>query len=554
MNYTLGSKSLLQAGRALAHQWVTERAPNSAVGLLIAGAHLGPSQPLSADGALVHEAIETLTPAAGSGTVDLAAAIARAAAMLPADPAGGAIVVISDLSQNSLPVAARAGAPGVPITWLDAAGRSSPPGSARRSLPNLAVTKLTALPGGTLEVEVQNFGDTAVAGRGLTLQVGAQPRQRALVDVPAHGSMRKVFAVQAPAGAAFGARARLDASTEDGFGADDVLEAQLEVAAACRVLAVDGAPHSRLAATELYYVERALAQVPPGQPAIQLTPVARPALLQTLVSATEAPFDVLLLANVGALTAEEGRAVGDAVDRGAGLIVALGDQVVLEGDRDGAAYAAVLPFQLRDLARHPQALQVDGGVPFGAIAQQHPVFADLGEAALAGLRRARTQQFIYASARAASGSEVLLAFDGGAPALLEAPRAGGRGPVLLWTTSLDRDWTDLPTLGVFVPLLQRLVRYAAAPDGALAPAGKGRTAAQDVSESDFTPLEASTLLAMGQGGGVGAPEGTLQTQQGQPGAQPLALMSLLLGLVAAWEAWLAGGVRRRLRPSPRALR
>jgi len=536
MNYTLGRKSLLQAARALAHAWVSERAQGDQVGLLIAGAQGGVAQPLTADGALLHEALEARTPAAGSGTADLAAAIAQATAMLPQGSGAKGIVVISDLSQNSLPSGLALGADAPPITWLDAAARPSAQGSPKGALPNVAVTALAALPGPSLEVEVRNFGDAAVTGRGLTLQAGPTLRQRALVDVPAHGTLRKVFAAQGLGGTALQARARLDGSAQDGFVADDVLEARLEVAPVSRVLAVDGAPHSRLAASELYYVERALAEVPKGQPAIALTTVARPALLQAL-DAGPRPFDVLLLANVGALTAEEGRAVRRAVEDGAGLIVALGDQLVLKGDQDAAAYSAVMPFELRDLMRHPQALQVDVGVPFGAIAQEHPLFADLGEAALAGLRRARTQQFFYAAPHAAPGSRVLLAFEEGAPALLEAPGAPGRGPVLLWTTSLDRDWTDLPTLGVFVPWMQRLVRYAAAPG---AEANAARPAIQDTSESDFAPIEAATLLALGQGRpGMGAEEGAPQAHGGQPGARPLVLLSLLLGLTAAWEAWLS---------------
>jgi hypothetical protein len=49
-------------------------------------------------------------------------------------------------------------------------------------------------------------------------------------------------------------------------------------------------------------------------------------------------------------------------------------------------------------------------------------------------------------------------FDDGAPALVE--RAVGQGKVLLWASSLDEYWTDLPLQPVFLPFIHQVAKYA----------------------------------------------------------------------------------------------
>ena len=51
----------------------------------------------------------------------------------------------------------------------------------------------------------------------------------------------------------------------------------------------------------------------------------------------------------------------------------------------------------------------------------------------------------------------LLWYDDGSPALVEARRAQGR--VMFFTSTVDRDWTDLPIRPGYLPLVQQLVRY-----------------------------------------------------------------------------------------------
>jgi hypothetical protein len=54
-------------------------------------------------------------------------------------------------------------------------------------------------------------------------------------------------------------------------------------------------------------------------------------------------------------------------------------------------------------------------------------------------------------------AKTLLTLDNGAPLLVE--HGVGRGRVMMFTSTADRDWSDLPTRPVYVPLIHGLVSY-----------------------------------------------------------------------------------------------
>jgi hypothetical protein len=96
--------------------------------------------------------------------------------------------------------------------------------------------------------------------------------------------------------------------------------------------------------------------------------------------------------------------------------------------------------------------------------RRHPLLAAFparGE----GLASARFFQFLLlAPLPDAPGRRIVLRYESGAPALVEAQI--GRGRVLLLTTTVDREWTDLPIRPGFLPLVQESARFlAGAPSG-----------------------------------------------------------------------------------------
>jgi hypothetical protein len=65
----------------------------------------------------------------------------------------------------------------------------------------------------------------------------------------------------------------------------------------------------------------------------------------------------------------------------------------------------------------------------------------------------------YRAVTRAEGAEVLASFDDGSPALLE--RRVGAGRALMWVSSLDLAWSDLPVKPVFLPFVHQMARHLA---------------------------------------------------------------------------------------------
>jgi hypothetical protein len=100
----------------------------------------------------------------------------------------------------------------------------------------------------------------------------------------------------------------------------------------------------------------------------------------------------------------------------------------------------------------------DRGGTLGYIDRSHPIF-ELFSAPRSG-DFSTPRFFRYRSITPAPGDEQLARFDDGHIALLE--RKVGRGRVLVWASSFDGIWNDLPLQPVFLPVAHQMAKYAAA--------------------------------------------------------------------------------------------
>ena len=67
--------------------------------------------------------------------------------------------------------------------------------------------------------------------------------------------------------------------------------------------------------------------------------------------------------------------------------------------------------------------------------------------------------YAYRSVTAAPNTQILARFDAGTPALVE--RKVGSGHVMLWASTLDSPWSDLPLKPVFLPFIHRSMVHLA---------------------------------------------------------------------------------------------
>jgi hypothetical protein len=94
-----------------------------------------------------------------------------------------------------------------------------------------------------------------------------------------------------------------------------------------------------------------------------------------------------------------------------------------------------------------------GGIEFG-----HPVFETFRAPRSGDFASVRVYGFRNLSP--VTGAQVLARFDVGAPAVVE--RRVGAGRVLLWASSFDQSWTDLPIRSVFLPFVHRAATHLVA--------------------------------------------------------------------------------------------
>lgn len=232
-------------------------------------------------------------------------------------------------------------------------------------------------------------------------------------------------------------------SADDALPRDNAFFFAISRGQALSVLVIDGreggAPRS-------LYVERALGIG--DQPNFRVT-------TKRLgnVTASDLNGRSLILFNDSDLPGGElGRRLVDYVQNGGGLLVALGDRAA---PRDRPSYAAEL---LPTTADTPIDRTEDRGGTLGYIDRSHPIF-ELFSAPRSG-DFSTPRFFRYRSITPAPGDEQLARFDDGHIALLE--RKVGRGRVLVFASSFDGIWNDLPLQPVFLPVAHQLAKYAAA--------------------------------------------------------------------------------------------
>jgi hypothetical protein len=138
------------------------------------------------------------------------------------------------------------------------------------------------------------------------------------------------------------------------------------------------------------------------------------------------------------------------VEGGGGLVIATGPHT------EPAAFNQV--FQNFAPAKLEEAVRLTGArgsdyVVMSEIKTDHPIFEVFKNSG----RLATAHVFGYLRATASEGAGVLARFEDGSPALIEATRGGGK--LLLFTSTLDASWNDLPLTPIYLPLVRQMTRH-----------------------------------------------------------------------------------------------
>ncbi len=257
----------------------------------------------------------------------------------------------------------------------------------------------------------------------------------------------------------------------DAIPADNRRYFALAVEDRLKVLAVNGAPSEISASDELLFFRAAMLVRPLDQTSdlgrdyvsadktVALKEITPPLLSRAKL----ADYNLIVLANVADLPPPSVEALEHYVDAGGSLFITLGDRV------DPAAYnkwtgagrlhGGILPGKL--LAK------LDDAKTAGFVAwadESHPAtagFSASSRGSLSDVKFTARYKLDAAHGDSGGGGDILMQSDAGDALLVE--KRFGSGRVVLFTSTLDRDWTNLPLEPVFVPWIYRLVGYLAQP-------------------------------------------------------------------------------------------
>jgi Mg-chelatase subunit ChlD len=344
------------------------------------------------------------------------------------------VVVISDFQRNG---------------WRGEEGARLPQGTTVRPVvmtggedqPNVSVTAVS-LARSTFSNQERvavtavtvNRSMRALRGGRLALEVGGRAIQTKPLEVEAGTSASVTFdPVTLPAGVM---RATVRAG-DDALAADNVFHFVASPAQPVRVLVIDRGG----AAGGALYLTRALAiGDAPRFDAVVRQPDA--------VSDEDLRRASAVVVNDAAVSTALGRRLQRFVEAGGGLLAAAGPRATWAADVDLLPAALEAPV---DRTRG-EAARV-GGIEFA-----HPVFEPFRTPRSGDFAAARI--YGYRTVKPGTGAEVIARFDGGAPALVERRVGGGR--VLLWASTLDLAWSDLPLKPVYLPFVHQSVRHLTA--------------------------------------------------------------------------------------------
>ena len=453
--YVIDGESLLMRGLERAGRILQQLGPEAEVALLMTAEGAAPPTELSRDHLRLRDKLRAIE--ATARPADLTAALRRAGLLLAGSSQATRTVYLlgvpaaTALHSGDSPWPAGA-APELRV--VDPAGQ--------QPLDNMAVTGVTVEPdpeSGTRGIrviaELANFGGRPVRERPVALRIGDRVVARGLATVEPGQTQRKRFTAALPPGTR---AAELEVElAPDKLAIDDVRSALAERLAEIRVLLVNGDPRTVRYEDELFYLSAALRPGDRSDSGAVLTTVTTDELAGRPLD----DFDVVVLANVPALPGAVVARLRAWVEAGGGLWLTVGDNVDISEYE--TRMTPLLPQNLSgvvDLVHGASGGERSGrALTLAKLELDHPIFSVFPPDA-PGLREAGFSRIaLLGPTTDVASRRVLARYDNGTAALVQAEI--GRGRLLLFTSTIDRDWNDLPIHPGFVPLVQQTVRHLA---------------------------------------------------------------------------------------------
>ena len=448
-----GGRSLFEEAKEEARSAIRELSPEEPATLVPCTASPAAVTPLVFDRARLVSAVDDVRP--GYGVGDLNRCLELAAHVLDESPLPDRrLVVVSAFTLGALRLDAE------PPVSVGPKGEKLKPQVVLRDvtrghpLANRAIIDARAEPAPQLgprawqfTFTIRNFSNEAGRDVELKLLVNGEVVAKGFVDLAPQGTAQKTLAHRFSQG---GTVLVTGALSPDALTEDDERSLVLAVPRQLTALVVNGAPSIQKHKDEAFFVDAALSA--PGSPVRSVVRDAEAARRETLSA-----YDEVFLLNVEAPPADQVRALSEFVEAGGGLFISLGDRV----DPEGWNETGLLPRRLRVVKTAVEPSQPDAATRAARLQQvalSHPIFSPFTGRAREGLLSTRFYRYgLFEGDAPGSASEVLGTMDDGAPVFVTARR--GKGRVLVYGSTVNRDWSDLPIRTAFLPLAQRIAAW-----------------------------------------------------------------------------------------------
>jgi hypothetical protein len=275
----------------------------------------------------------------------------------------------------------------------------------------------------------------------LTAKVKIQPRGLAQVDL------------EIPAGYDISGKvAHVTLDPPDGLPSDDDFFVNLDARALVKVLLVEAESSQVQSLRPGLYLSKAIEALAKDGRSIQLTVKPHTEVQPADVAAA----DTVILAEVPELPEAVVAAIESRVKSGGGLAIFLGPDIQ-QGFYNTRLWKPALPSDSLMPMALKKSTELTGSLePLTNIEWSNPLLAPLYDPVLGDLAQTKFRGYFQLEGEP-KNSQVLAMIGSETPAIIE--HALGLGRVILFNTTADDSWSDLPRRKSFVPLVDRLVTH-----------------------------------------------------------------------------------------------
>jgi hypothetical protein len=387
---------------------------------------------------------------ASFGTTDIGKAVTRATEMLDATSQKVKIIyLLTDRTMNgwnkdSFPTKTKEN---YPIKVIDFSSLQK--GENRAAITNIEVSREFMANSRSLRVKasVVNLLENKKIDRlPISIWANGKKQSEGIVELPPKGTAMKEFLLPYAGEELFNGYVEIE---DDALATDNRRYFNFQHDQTINVLVVDGDPRAVANQSESFYLERALN--PFSSNISDINPTV--STLNELPQNNLLHFPAVILCNVRNLPINYAIELENYVLGGGALFVTLGDQIDIKYYNE--KLGNLLPVRIETVLE-----EGPDGKSFHLQPQSgdHPTFKIFSAKNLKEMGNVRFKALYKVEPREDKKFSVPMSFEKNLPAIIET--TVGKGKVILYTTSIDRDWNEFPIQPTFLPWIQRWVKYA----------------------------------------------------------------------------------------------